>query len=324
MLAVDASGQQASPPPFPEWLASVRADGLTKGISARTLDEALARIELLPVVVERDRTQPELKLTLRQYMDRRVTARMIKRGRELARQHAAVLRRISAEYGVPASVIVAIWGEESNYGAFQGTRPTVSALATLAYDPHRPSMFRDELLSALMIVDRGDIPLDRLTGSWAGAMGQPQFMPSSYLQYAVDFDRDGRRDIWSSPPDVFASIANYLKEHGWAAGLKWGRPVKVDRKTAERLAEKVLPAASSGCEAKRGMTEPLPYADWKALGVKASNGSPLPKVDVMGSLLKIDGQYYLVTANYQALLDYNCAHTYSLSVVRLADRIAGS
>ncbi len=323
MLETGLAGQQAPAQSFPEWLALLRSDGLARGISARTLDQALAGIELLPVVVERDRTQPELKLTVKQYMDRRVTTAMVRKGRELARLHASVLRQVSAAYGVPASVILAIWGQESNYGAFQGSRPTVSALATLAYDPRRPGMFREELLAALTIVDRGDIALERLTGSWAGAMGQPQFMPSSYLKFAVDFDHDGRRDIWGSPADIFASVANYLKEHGWDGSLRWGRPVRVDRATAKGLTDKVPPAGPSGCEAKREMTEPLPYSDWGALGVKAVDGKALPKTDVRGSLLQVDGQYYLVTVNYHALLDYNCAHTYSLSVARLADRIGG-
>jgi membrane-bound lytic murein transglycosylase B len=323
-LSVSASGQEAPAVPFAEWLAGVRAEGLARGISARTLDQALAGVEHLPVVLERDRTQPELKLSLKQYLDRRVTTRMVTKGREMARRHAALLKRVSDAFGVPSAVIVAIWGQESNYGAFQGTRPVVSALATLAYDPRRPSLFREELLSALTILDRGDIALNRLTGSWAGAMGQPQFMPSSYLKFAVDFDGDTRRDIWGSPADIFASIANYLKEHGWIADLRWGRPVRVDKKTAALLADRTSRVIEDRCEAKRTISEPLPYTEWTSLGVKAAEGGPLPKTDVGGSLLLIDGQYFLVTANYLALLDYNCAHNYTLSVARLADRIAGS
>jgi membrane-bound lytic murein transglycosylase B len=324
VMAAAPSGQEPRSTPFPEWLAGVRAEAIAKGITERTVDEALAGVELLPVVLERDRAQPELKLSLKQYLDRRVTAKMVKKGREMARKHAADLRRVTEAFGVPAPVIVAIWGQESNYGAFQGTRPTVSALATLAYDPRRPSLFRDELLAALQILDRGDTTLGQLTGSWAGAMGQPQFMPSSYLQFAVDFDGDGRRDIWRSPADVFASIANYLKEHGWAASLRWGRSVRVNSKAAALVGGLAPMATADRCEAKRSMSEPLPYSEWRTLGVKAVDGTTLPGLDVRGSLLQIDGQSFLVTVNYLALLDYNCAHNYTLSVARLADRIAGS
>ncbi len=324
LFSVRTAGQEKTPVPFPEWLEGVRAEALAKGISAHTIDEAFRAIELLPVVVERDREQPEQKLSLRQYLDRRVTAKMIRKGRELARQHEAVLTKVAAAYGVPSSIILSIWGQESNFGAFQGTRPTLSALATLAYDARRPSLFRDELMAALTALDVGDIEIGKLTGSWAGAMGQPQFMPSSYLKFAVDFDGDGRRDIWSSPADIFASIANYLKEHGWVADIRWGRPVKIDKKTAALVADKITRPPADRCDAKRTMSDPLPFAEWRALGVKAADGTPLPRFDVKGSLLLVDGQYFLVTANYQALLDYNCAHSYSLSVARLADRIAGT
>jgi membrane-bound lytic murein transglycosylase B len=215
-----ASAQESAPapPPFDEWLASLRAEALAKGISQRTVDAALGSIERLPVVVERDRTQAELTLTLNQYLKRRLPEHVVRAAREMASTCHADLQAAAEQYGVPRAVIVAIWGLESNFGRFQGVRPTVAALATLAYDSRRKALFREELFAALGILDSGDVAIEALKGSWAGAMGQTQFMPSSYLKWAVDADADGRRDIWASRPDIFGSIANYLKQHGWTAG----------------------------------------------------------------------------------------------------------
>ena len=177
----------------------------------------------MPVVLQRDRSQAETVFSLESYIRRRLTGKLIAAGRNaFARQHE-LLEPIGEKYGVPARLIAAIWGIESNYGRFSGVRPTVAALATLAWDPRRATFFRGELLDALEILNRGDVDLAHLTGSWAGAMGQVQFMPSSYLRYAEDYDGDGHRDIWSTPGDVFASIANYLKGRGWQAGSTWGR-----------------------------------------------------------------------------------------------------
>ena len=236
--AVPAQAQQETAPvpvPFEEWLAAVRAEALAKGISQSTVDAALGSVERLPVVVERDRTQAEVTLTLDQYVARRVPPRAVRTARTMASTHRAELQRASARFGVPRSVIVAIWGLESNFGRFQGVRPTIPTLATLAYDGRR-TLFRDELFAALRIIDSGDVAPDALRGSWAGAMGQSQFMPSSYLKWAVDGDGDGRRDIWTSLPDVFASIASYLKEHGWVRDQRWGREVRLtDRRPPGRL-----------------------------------------------------------------------------------------
>src|SRR4029078_4910017 len=168
--------------------------------------------EPLPSVIERDRSQAELVLTLDQYLKRRLTRRLVRTAQTAPRKHATLLSRVSARYGVPSSIIVAVWGLESNFGRFSGVRPTIATLTTLAYDQRRSSMFREELLKALEILDKGDVELTAMRGSWAGALGRPQCMPSSFLRYAQDFDGDGRRDIWRSTPDVFASIANFLKE----------------------------------------------------------------------------------------------------------------
>jgi membrane-bound lytic murein transglycosylase B len=321
-LPAQAPAQEtaATAPPFEEWLAALRAEALAKGISQHTVDAALGSVERLPVVVERDRTQAEVALTLDQYVARRVPPRAVRTARTMASTHRAELQRASARFGVPRSVIVAIWGLESNFGRFQGVRPTIPTLATLAYDGRR-TLFRDELFAALRIIDSGDVAPDALKGSWAGAMGQAQFMPSSYLKWAVDGDGDGRRDIWTSLPDVFASVASYLKDHGWTKDERWGREVRMSDTIASRVAAAVPMRLTGACAAVRGMSEPRPLRDWRALGVTLRNGSLLPASDLQASLVRIDTRSFLVYGNYEALLAYNCAHTYALSIGILSDRI---
>ncbi len=313
--------EAAAPPAFEEFLAALRAEALSKGISQRTVDAALGSIEPLPVVVERDRTQAEITLTLDQYLARRIPPRAVRTAREMASTHRAELQRASSAYGVPRSIITAIWGLESNFGRFQGVRPTVATLATLAYDGRRAALFRDELFAALRIIDSGDVAPEALRGSWAGAMGQAQFMPSSYLKWAADGDGDGRRDIWTSLPDVFASVARYLQEHGWTSGQRWGREVRMSDNAAARIAAAVPMRLSGPCQAVRDMTEPRPLVEWRALGVTQRSGALLPAADIPASLVRIDTHRFLVHANYEALLAYNCAHTYALSIGILSDRI---
>ena len=314
----------AQPLPFDQWLAALRIDAMARGVSQRTVDQALGSVERLPIVVERDRTQAELVLTLDGYLKRRLTPRLVRDAKTAARTHRKVLRKASTAYGVPPSVMVAIWGLESNFGRFTGTRPTIASLATLAYDSRRSAMFREEIFAALQIVDRGEVSTSALTGSWAGAMGQVQFMPSSYLKYAVDFDGDQRRDIWASRPDILASIANYLKEHGWVAGQRWGREVRVPEAAAARVATAVPLRMTGSCLAEREMTEARPLRSWAALGVRQKNGAALPASDIPASLVRVDTQRFLVYGNYESLLGYNCAHTYALSVAFLSDRLGGS
>jgi membrane-bound lytic murein transglycosylase B len=193
----------------------------------------------------------------------------------------------------------------------------VPALATLAYDQRRGTMFRNELLSALEILNRGDIELERLKGSWAGALGQPQFMPSSYLKYAQDFDGDGRRDIWTSQPDVFASIAYYLQQRGWTGGERWGREVLAPG-TADLEG---LSLRTEGCRARRAMTVPQPLDAWRKLGFRTATKQLLPGGQQPASLIRDGRRSFLAYGNYEALLDYNCAHSYALSVGLLADRL---
>jgi membrane-bound lytic murein transglycosylase B len=303
---------------FASWVEAVRAEALTRGISQPTVDLALAGLEPVEKVLERDRTQAEFTLTIDAYLQRRLTPGTVRMARQQAVRHRGVLKKVGASYGVDPRVLVAIWGLESNFGRFAGVRPTVPVLATLAWEGRRGEFFRQQLFDALVIVDRGDIELGKLKGSWAGALGQVQFMPSSYLKWAVDFDGDGDRDVWSSPPDIFGSIGNYLQQHGWAAG-RWGYGVRIPEASRGRVES--VPLREAGCRAARGLSQPRALKDWRTLGVRRSGGQPVAASAQEASLLAIDDRRYLVTANYEALLAYNCAHTYALSVALLADRI---
>jgi membrane-bound lytic murein transglycosylase B len=315
------SSEQAARPSFAEWLDGVRAEAVARGIRQEIVDEALMGIEEpVPIVLERDRSQAETVLSIETYLDRQVTAKRIATGRQMVAKYRATLNKVSDTYGVPVRIIAGIWGMESNFGQFSGVRPTVAALATLAWDPRRSTLFRGELFNALQILDRGDIDLAHMKGSWAGAMGQPQFMPSSFLQFAEDFDGDGRRDIWSSPDDVFASIANYLKGNGWVAGQAWGREVSVTDAVARRVAGSVA-RRTGGCQATRDMTVLLPLSEWRQMGVRTLGGSALPNSEQAAGMVSGARRHFLVYGNYDALLQYNCAHSYALSVALLGDRI---
>ena len=315
-----APSQEQARPSFSEWLAELRVEAIGRGLREETVDKALATVEEpLPVVLERDRSQAETVLPLETYIARQTRPSIIRSGRQMAARHADLLKQIDERYSVPPSVIMAVWGIESNFGRFTGVRPIVGALATLAWDPRRSTLFRNELFSALEILDRGYIELANMRGSWAGAMGQPQFMPSSYLKYAEDFDGDNRRDIWKSTPDVFASIANYLREHGWNKEQTWGREVSVPVAALARIAA-AAPIQTSGCLARRQMTAPLPLAEWQKLGVRNVLGGALPNADISASLVSGVKRHFLVYPNYQAILEYNCVNAYGLSVGLLGDR----
>jgi membrane-bound lytic murein transglycosylase B len=308
-------------PSFAEFLAGVKADALARGIRAEVVDQAFADVEEpSATVIERDRSQAEVVQTLEQYLSQRVTAKAVATGREMLEQHHDLLEEISATYGVQPSVLVAIWGFESNFGRFSGVRPTIAALATLAWDPRRSTLFRRELLDALEILNRGDIDLASMKGSWAGAMGQPQFMPSSYLKYAEDYDGDGRRDIWSTPADVFASIANYVHGNRWTNGDSWGREVEVDAAARRRILNEVE-RRNGSCQATRDMTIALPAARWREFGVRGANNALLSDDTPEGALVTGESRTFLVFHNYDVLLDYNCAHSYAIGVGLLADSV---
>src|SRR4051812_10840823 len=324
VLSLALGQEPAARPSFAEWLAGVRAEAVARGLREEVVDAALADVtEPQPVILERDRSQAETVFSLEKYIARSLTAKLVLGGRTAFAANRELLNQISERYGVPSQIIVAVWGMESNFGRFSGVRPTVPALATLAWDPRRATFFRGELFDALEILNRGDIDLPRLKGSWAGAMGQVQFMPSSYLKFAEDYDGDGRRDIWATPADVFASIANYLKGRGWTAGQAWGREVSVSAEAAHRIAADVAPREGT-CQATRNMTVPLPAEQWRDLGVRLPEGNPLPASDIPASLVSGSTRHFLVYPNYDVLLDYNCSHSYAITVALLGDAVAST
>jgi membrane-bound lytic murein transglycosylase B len=323
LLVAAVAGQEPVAPivpqPFDAWLAEVRAEALARGIKPEVVEAAFADIQPVAQILERDRTQAEFTLDLTAYLKRRLTRPILRTAQQMYDQHRELLQAVGKKYGVQPKIVTAVWGLESNFGRFAGVRPTIPALATLAYDPRRAALFRNELFSALEIVNRGDIELERLKGSWAGALGQPQFMPSTYLQYSQDFDGDGRKDIWSSRADVFASVANYLREHGWTEGTAWGREVTVPKTAVAAI--KALPRREEGCRAERALTTPRPLKEWSTFGVRTLGGAALPAATLDASLVTDGTRYFLVYKNYESLLAYNCATSYAISVGMLADRL---
>jgi len=315
------SPQEVTRPTFEAWLAGVRAEAKSRGVSDATFDAAFAGVVPDPVVIARDRTQPEHVQSLDEYVAARLTERNITTARAKAVEHKALALKVEAAYGIPPDLMIAIWGAESNFGQFTGTRPVITSIATLAYDTRRPALFRGELLEALTILEKGLVEPSQFLGSWAGAIGQPQFMPSSFLRHAVDFDQDGRIDIWTNPADVLGSMANYMKNAGWTGSERWGREVKASREAVARI-EKAVPMRSTGCGARRAMTEARALSEWTGLGVTNLDDSPLPTADIKASLVRGPVRHFLVYKNYDALLEYNCSNSYAIGIGLMADRIA--
>jgi membrane-bound lytic murein transglycosylase B len=321
-ISIGARTQDASPTPpsFDEWLVDLTREARDRGYSDELLTETLTGLEPLQRVVDSDRSQAELNPGFERYLSTRLTRAMIRRGQEMAREHRAVLGRVERRFDVQRRFLLAIWGLETRYGRLTGNIPVFQALATLAWEPRRSTLFRGELFNALTMVQRGHIDAGAMKGSWAGAMGQPQFMPSSYLTYAVDFDDDGRRDIWKSTGDALGSMANYLKGFGWNGDETWGREVRLTAAAREEIA-RTIPKRTEGCYAIRNMTERRPLAEWRKMGVRLVGGNPLPRADIAAGLVDVGERTFLVYPNYDAILGYNCAHYYALTVALLSDRL---
>lgn len=307
--AADAR-EPATAESFTAWLARFRREARGKGISSATLARALDGVRYRPRVIELDRSQPEFVRPIWQYLDSAVSAQRVTTGRARLAEHRDTARRMEQRYGVPAEVIVAIWGIESNYGGNFGDFSTLEALATLAYDGRRSDFARGELLAALRIIEAGDIAPERMLGSWAGAMGHTQFIPSSFEAYAKDGDGDGRRDIWGSIPDVMASTAHYLARAGWREGEPWG-------------VEVTLPEGFDYAQAE--LSNRRSSSAWSAQGVRAVGGGALPDYDEAAVIVPAGarGPAFLVGPNFRAILRYNNATSYALAVGSLADEIAG-
>jgi peptidoglycan lytic transglycosylase B len=308
------------PPPFDLWLENLITEAHDRGFSDTLVEQTLTGLKPLPRVIQNDRAQAELVVGFERYYRARVSARFVQQGRELLRRHRDLLARVEDSYEVQRRFILAIWGIETRYGRVTGNTPVFQALATLAWEPRRSDFFRGQLFDALTMVSRGHIDAASMTGSWAGAMGHPQFMPSSYLKYAEDFDHDGRTDIWRSTGDALASIANYLEKSGWDGNYTWGREVRVTPAVRERI-DKETTRRTEGCFAMRNMTERIPLTEWQRLGVRRIDGAALPAADIKAGLVTTDTRSFLVYENYDAILRYNCAHYYALTVALLGDQI---
>lgn len=307
-LTVTAWAQEED---FRAWLAELRSEALSSGISQATLDDVLPRIQILPRVTELQQRQPEFRLTVETYLERVVTAARVQKGRELLGKNQELLNDVYHRYGVQPCILVALWGIETSFGGNTGNYPVIDSVATLAFQGRRTAFFRQELLHALRIVDEGHISADQMMGSWAGAMGQVQFMPSSFQSYAVDYDGDGRRDIWNSLSDVFASAANYLARAGWRKDETWG---------VKALLPAGFKTASAGLETSRSL------AQWKTAGVawdeKAGVCDDASEYWSVITPDKEKGPAYLVNNNYRALLRWNRSHHFAIAAGTLSDRIA--
>lgn len=313
--AAPATGGQvtraASNAGFDAWIRDFRPRAIAQGVTPATFERSFRDVQYRPDVIERDRSQSEFTRTIWDYLDSAVSDTRIENGRKMLAQHRQVLDQIEARYGVEKEVVVAVWGMESSYGSYRGSTPVIDALATLAYDGRRGAFFEEQLVAALKIVQAGDVHPRAMTGSWAGAMGHTQFIPTSYLSYAVDHHGDGRRDIWSDDPsDALASTAAYLARHGWTKGQPWGVEVSV-------------PAGFSYGLAGKGTKKPV--GEWAALGLRRVDGRPLPDHGAASVLLPAGarGPAFLIFDNFRVIARYNAADSYVMGVGHLSDRLRG-
>ena len=301
----------APPPPFDQWLQSLKAEAISLGVKKTTVNQALDGILPIPRIIELDRSQPEFTLTLGSYFSKAVTSTRIAKGREMLEKHTVLLRRVYEKFGVQPRFIVAFWGLESNFGQYTGVFPVVNALVTLSHDRRRSSFFREQLLAVLQLIDKGHFPID-VKGSWAGAMGNHQFIPTTYRDFAVDFDGDGIRDLWNSLPDIFASAANYLARAGWQRDQTWGREVRLSGP---------FDMALTGLQIQKSLRE------WDSLGVRRVDGRKLPNAMIDGASLLLPAGYkgpkFLVYQNYRTTMVWNRSRLYAFAVGHLSDRLIG-
>jgi membrane-bound lytic murein transglycosylase B len=310
-LAQTDSDSESARPDFQTWLAGFKKQAASAGISQATLDATLTGLKPNNKILEYDRRQPEFVQTFWSYLDARVTEKRIAAGQSMLAQNAALFTSAERRYGVPARYLAAFWGLETNYGSHMGNTAIIPALATLAYDARRADFFRAQLLDALRIVDAGNIPARDLRGSWAGAFGHMQFIPSTFLRYAVDGDGDGRINTLASLADAIDSAANYLSQAGWQGDQGWGQEVR-------------LPHDFDWGQARLDRRKPI--RDWTALGVTQPDGRPLPDDDQSAAILLPqgrDGPAILARRNFDVILRWNRSVNYALAVGQLADRLEG-
>ncbi len=294
-----------------ECIDNLQKQAIQSGLSQAIIDEIIPNLKALPKVIKSDKSQAEFTQTFYSYLSKRVTSARIKEGNQLLKKHDQFLKTLVHQYGVPGRYLIAFWGLETNFGHYLGNLSTLNSLATLACDPRRSEFFTNELLLALKLIERESLLPDKMKGSWAGAMGHTQFMPSTYYQYAVDGDGDGQINLWLSEKDALASSANYLQQLGWNTGERWGREVKLPADFHYEL---------TGFKNWKSLKE------WKTLGVRTISGSLLPDVDIKAAVLLPSGHtgpVFLVYPNFDIIMNWNRSKTYALSVGLLSDRIIG-
>jgi len=296
---------------FNHYIDGIKSEALDQGYSKALLERVYKNVKFKPKIIKSDKNQPEKKVTLEAYLSKVVTPWKVKKAKQAFIENRHLLEATSEKYGIPAKFIVSLWGIESSFGRWTGNHSVIGALTTMAYEGRREAFFKSEIFHALAILQKGHIKPEQMLGSWAGAMGQCQFMPSSFLAYAQDGNQDGKKDIWKDKADVFASIANYLRSVGWQKGYTWGREVVLTQNIA---------AGQKGFEKSKGKS----LAEWEKLGVRRVNGHPLPKVDIQAWLIQPDsekGASYLVYNNFRAIMHWNRSYYFALSVSQLADKI---
>ena len=301
------STQAFSNDTFSDFVTGISNEAEKKGISLKLIKDFKTKVAFIPRVIELDRSQPEFKLTLDQYLARVVTSSRIKKANSKYKKNKKILKVISKHYGVQARFLVSLWGIETDFGRLTGGFPVVSALSTLAFEGRRHEYFKKELFNALKIINDGHITLSKMTGSWAGAMGQCQFMPSSFINYANDWDKDGSKNIWTSKPDVFASAANYLNKVGWSDKITWGRKVYIGQFNKELKENKYYLLNK-----------------WSSSGILNENKKKLPNVKIKARLIIPNdyGNYgYLVYSNFDSLLNWNRSNYFAIAVGKLSDSI---
>lgn len=308
-----SSFAQQAKPSFDDYVLGLKKEAIAKGYSSSLVNQAFDGIEYHEKAVTADKNQPEKTLLLDEYLKRALPKWKIDKARQLYRENKTTLEKVGRDFGVQPRFIVSLWGIESNFGSYTGNFYVIEALTTMAYEGRRESLFRSEIFSALEILKQGHIDIDSMKGSWAGAMGQSQFMPSSFISFAADGNNDGKKDIWNTKADVFASAANYLKRNGWDDEYTWGRQVVVPKNLNKNLA---------GLDRSKAKS----LAEWQQLGVRRVNHTALPNVNIDAWLIQPDdgeNRSFLVYGNYQSLMRWNRSHYFGVAVSTLADQLKG-
>ena len=300
--------------PFDEWLENIEMLAINEGITSETIKKSLTGVEPNNRVIELDRKQPEFTLTLETYLNNATPKSRVKKGKKLYEEHQKLFKEIYDVYKVQPRFVIALWGIETNFGMYTGSFNVIRSLATLSHDLRRRDFFTDEMINALTIIDQGHIEPDAMMGSWAGAMGQNQFMPSSFLNYATDFNKDGKKDIWNTLPDVFASSSNYLNKSGWNHNQTWGREVKV----SQDIDEDMITVSARKIVVSKKINE------WSKLGVTNLDGSKLPEVNIDAYLVYPEGKEgrkYIVYENFKTIMKWNRSLFFGIAVGTLSDMI---